>query len=131
MNEGRSSPESTLPVSEYGDKFFLPYAERELKPSTVYGYKGLWRMYLRPRLTKINLRDFRCVDATNLLTEIHREHGIGRATLRHCKALLSVIFAHAKRAGMLDESNPVQDAGHSTRGRLQSPHMPTPPTKCF
>jgi integrase len=111
LNEGRSSPESTLPVSEYGDKFFLPFAERELKPSTVYGYKGLWRMYLKPRLTKINLRDFRCVDATNLLADIHRQHGIGRATLRHCKALLSVIFVHAKRAGVLDESNPVQDAG--------------------
>ena len=68
-------------------------------------------MYLKPRLAGINLRDFRCVDATNLLADIHRQHGIGRATLRHCKALLSVIFAHAKRAGVLDESNPVQDAG--------------------
>jgi integrase len=111
LNEGRCAPESTLAVSEYGEKFFLPYAERELKPSTVYGYKGLWRMYLKPRLAGIGLRDFRCVDATNLLADIHRQHGIGRATLRHCKALLSVIFAHAKRAGVLDGENPAQDAG--------------------
>ena len=68
-------------------------------------------MYLRPRLTKITLRDFRCVDATNLLADIHREHKLGRATLRHCKALLSVIFAHAKQAGILDGENPAQDAG--------------------
>jgi integrase len=111
LNEGRASAESTLAVSTYGDEHIFPWAERELKPSTVYGYKGLWRMYLKPRLTKINLRDFRCVDATNLLADIHRQHKLGRATLRHCKALLSVIFAHAKRAGVLDESNPVQDAG--------------------
>ena len=111
LNEGRCAPESTLAVSEYGENFFLPYAERELKPSTVHGYKGLWRMYLKPRLTRINPRDFRCVDATNLLADIHGQHGIGRATLRHCKALLSVIFTHAKRAGILAGENPAQDAG--------------------
>ena len=32
LNEGRSTPESTLAIADYGDKFFLPYAERELKP---------------------------------------------------------------------------------------------------
>src|SRR5579863_2390065 len=31
LNEGRCAPESTLAVAEYGDKHFLPYAERELK----------------------------------------------------------------------------------------------------
>jgi integrase len=111
LNEGRSSAESTLAVSEYGDKHFLPYAERELKPSTAYGYKGLWRMYLRPRLTGINLRDFRCVDATRILAAIHREHGLAKKSLRHCKALMSTIFTHAKRAGIVDGDNPVTDAG--------------------
>lgn len=113
LNAGRCAPESTLTVAEYGEKFFLPYAARELKPSTVCGYKGLWKMYLKPRLEfdHIALRDFRCVDATNTLTEIHRQHGIGRTTLRHCKALLSVIFSHAKRDGVLDGPNPIIDAG--------------------
>lgn len=111
LNDGRWIPESTLPVADYGDNHFLPYAERELKPSTVCGYRGLWRMYLRPRLASISLRDFRCVDATNLLADVHAQHGIGRVTLRHCKALLSVIFIHAKRSGILDGENPVQDAG--------------------
>lgn len=112
LNEGRCAPESTLTVAEYGEKFFLPHAKKELKPSTANGYRGLWKHYLKPRLEfeRIALRDFRCVNATNLLTEIHRQHGIGRATLRHCKALLSVIFSHAKRAGVLDGPNPVIDA---------------------
>jgi integrase len=111
LNEGRAAPESTLAVSEYGDKHFFPYAERELKPSTVYGYKGLWRMYLKPRLGKIGLRDLRCVDATNILAVLHREHNLGRKSLRHCKALLSTVLTHAKRAGILDGGNPVTDAG--------------------
>jgi integrase len=110
LNEGRAAPESTLSVAEYGEKFFLPFVERERKPSTICGYKALWKMYLRARLTKIALRDFRCCDATNILAAIHRDHGIGRTTLRHCKALLSVIFSHAKRAGVLDGANPVMDA---------------------
>jgi integrase len=111
INEGRSRPESTLSVAEYGQNYYLPYAEKELKPSTSYGYKGIWRMYLKPRLANIALRDFRCVDATQLLAAIHRDHGLSRKSLRHCKALLSVIFTHAKRAGILDGENPAKDAG--------------------
>jgi len=111
LNEGKSSAEGTMSLADYGDQHFLPYAASELKPSTSYGYRGLWRMYLRPRLTEISLRDFRCVDATNLIAAIHRDHGLGRKSLRHCKALLSSVFTHAKRAGVLDGDNPVRDAG--------------------
>ncbi|HXZ11860.1 MAG TPA: site-specific integrase [Candidatus Sulfotelmatobacter sp.] len=113
LNEGRESPESTLSVAEYGDKHFLPYADRELKPSTAEGYRALWRMYLRPWLTKekISLRDFRCADATDMLKAIHDEHHLNRKSLRNCKALLSTIFTHAKRTGVLDGGNPVQGAG--------------------
>jgi integrase len=59
---------------------------------------------------KINLRDFRTVDAANLLAEIHRQHGIGRTTLLHCKSRLSGIFALARNQGALDTPNPVQGA---------------------
>jgi integrase len=122
LNEGRSSsPESTLAVAEYGDKYFLPYAERELKPSTVYGYKGLWKMYLRPRLKTHTMRDFRCVDATNLLLAIHEEHSLSRKSVGHCKALLSSIFTHAKRGGVLDGENPVQDAGIPRAAKASKP----------
>lgn len=111
QNEGRSSPESTLTLAKYGDEFFMPYADRELKKSTAYGYRGLWRMYLKPRLESIVMRDFRCVDATNLLASIHNEHKLSRKSMRHCKGLLSSIFTHAKRAGVLDGENPAKDAG--------------------
>jgi hypothetical protein len=39
INEGREQPESTLSVAAYGQDYFLPYAEKELKPSTSYGTK--------------------------------------------------------------------------------------------
>jgi integrase len=110
-NDGRTVPQSTLSVVEYAEKYFIPHIEHELKPSTINGYKGLWRMYLAPRLRNTTLRDFRCVDATNLLSAIHNSHHLGRKSLRHCKGLLSSIFTFAKRQGALDGLNPVQDAG--------------------
>jgi integrase len=111
LNEGRFSPQSTLTVTEYVDSYFLPYAMGEHRPSTYAGYETLWNTYLSPRLNKITLRDFRCVDATFLLVEIHREHGLGRTTLKHIKSLLSAIFTYAKRQGVLDGANPIRDAG--------------------
>jgi integrase len=118
LNAERKSPEarknaaaSTLTVAQYWTDYFRPFADRELKPSTSHGYASLWKMYLGPRLATTIMGDFRCVTATQLLAAIHEEHGLGRSTLAHIKALLSVIFLHAKRAGVLDGPNPVTDAG--------------------
>lgn len=112
LNEHRLSPESTLTLARYAKDFFLPHVERECKPSTAAGYKGLWNAYLAgQRDVQTRLRDFRCVDATNLLSDIHRKHGLGRTTLKHIKSLLSGMFTHAKRQGAMDGMNPVRDAG--------------------
>jgi integrase len=110
LNEGRAVPESTLTVADYYSQHFLPYVTRELRPATVHGYKWLWKLYLKARLEKIVLRDFRCVDASNLLADIHRVHKVGKKSLRHCKGLLGSIFTHAKRSGVLDGANPIRDA---------------------
>lgn len=121
QNEGRSSPESTLTVAEYAEKFFLPYAERELKPSTVHGYKNIWKIYLRPRVANTTMGDFRCVTATQVLSAIHEKHGLGKTTLGSCKALLSSMFVHAKRSGVLDGPNPITDAGIPRAARASQP----------
>jgi integrase len=111
LNEQKLSPESTLTLAQYAKDFFLPHAERECKPSTACGYKALWTTYLADqRETQTRLRDFRCVDATNLLADIHRKHGLGRTTLKHIKSLLSGMFTYAKQQGVLDGMNPVRDS---------------------
>lgn len=111
VNEGRCSAESTLTIVKYVEEFYFPYAETELKPSTVHGYRGIWRMYLKPRLGNIVLRDFTCGQATKLLTAIHGEHKLSKKSLRHCKGLLQTIFTHAKRTDVLASDNPIQGAG--------------------
>lgn len=110
INEGRARPEGTLPVAEFVENYYLPFALTNCRPSTYSAYKTQWETYLTPRLTKITLRDFRTVDAANLLADIHRSHGLSRSTLRHLKAFMSTVFTFAKNQGVLDGVNPVRDA---------------------
>jgi len=108
INAARLCPEGTLTVSEYGENFWLPWVRENLKPSTVKGYEKLWRV-LSPHLEKISMRDFRTVNAANLLTELHRQQNFGRTVLKHCKAVLSGVFTHGKNQGAFDGVNPVKD----------------------
>jgi integrase len=110
INEGRTRPESTLPVAEFVEVFYLPFVKENYKPSTSIGYEKIWKKHLAPRLSKITLRDFRTVDAASLLAEIHRQHALGRTTLKHVKAFLSGVFTYAKNQGVIDGLNPVKDA---------------------
>lgn len=129
INERRASPAATMAVAQYVEQFFFPHVEAEYKPPTIRDYKSFWRTYLSgsSRLRQVALRDFRCVDATNLLAEIHRERYVGRWTLRHAKNLLSAIFTFAKRRGDLDGANPVQGAGIPRKAApLKDPHACSP-----
>jgi integrase len=90
-------------VSEY----YLPYGRESFKPSTIHGYTKLWRDALCPYVGEIRLRDFKTVDAANLLTALACK-GWGRRSLQHAKSLLSGIFTYAKNLGVLDGINPVQ-----------------------
>jgi integrase len=110
INEGRCSPESTLTIVEYAEGFYFPYAESTLKASTIHGYKGLFRTYLKPHLRDVTLGDFTCGKACRLLADVHAKHMLSTKSLRHCKGLLQTIFAHAKRMDVLAGENPVKDA---------------------
>ncbi len=110
INEGRMRPESTLPVADFVENFYLPFVEGNFKPSTIKGYKTLWNVYLAGRLDRVVLRDFRTVDAGKLLADIHRQNDLGRTTLKHIKSLLSGVFTFAKNQGAFDGVNPIRDA---------------------
>ena len=112
---------------ETGAQHWLPWVRENCKPSTVAGYGTIWKLYLAPYLQKITLRDFRTVDAANLFSEIHRNHGVGRTTLSHCKRRLSGIFTLARNQGALDAPNPIQ--GSMVPNKASAPvqtHAATP-----
>ena len=60
------------------------------------------------RLQDVTLRDFRTVDAANILSDLYRSNRHGRTMLKHCKSILSGIFTLARNQGVLDKTNPVQ-----------------------
>jgi integrase len=110
VNAGKAQPESTLPVAMFVENYYLPFAKENCRPSTYSAYQTQWQAYLAPRIGKVVLRDFRTVDAANLLADVHVCHGLSRSTLRHLKAFMSAVFTFAKNQGVLDGANPIQDA---------------------
>jgi integrase len=109
LNEGKADARSTLSLSAFVDEYYLPYAKESFKPSTLHGYTKLWKDSLSARLGEIRLRDFKTVDAANLLTAFATK-GWGRRSLQHAKSLLSGIFTYAKNLGALDGVNPIHGA---------------------
>ena len=56
INQGKTRPESTLPISEFVDRHYWPFVEENYKPSTIAGYKNLWRDYIQPYLGRLSKR---------------------------------------------------------------------------
>ena len=127
INEGKTKPEGTLSVAMFIENYYLPFVEENYKPSTLAGYRNLWEAYLSTRLSKIVLRDFRTVDAANLLAELHRAHGLGRTMLKHIKSFLSGVFTYAKNQGVIDGAHPIRDAMIPKKAAVsQETHAATP-----
>lgn len=120
INARTSTPESTLTVAQYGEEYWLPWTEENCKPSTVNGYKRFWEAYLSPRLQDVTLRDFRTVDAANILDALHRSTACGRTMLKHAKSILSGIFTLARNKGVLSSPNPIQ--GTMIPRKAATPH---------
>jgi integrase len=82
-----------LTVAAYWDKHFLPWAEAQLKPSTVYGYKQIWGQHLKPHLGKTLLKGYSTGQATKFLTSLADTQG--KRTISHIKWTASKIFGMA------------------------------------
>jgi hypothetical protein len=127
INDGKASPENTLAVAKFVESYYLPFARENCRPSTYSAYQTQWESYLAPRLSEIILRDFRTVDAANILADIHRTHALSCSPLRHLKAFLSTVFTFAKNQGVLDGVNPVQDAMIPKKAAMpEETHAATP-----
>jgi integrase len=110
INSGLLNPQSTMLVTEFVTKVYLPeYVEKQLRAATQKQYRYVWDTYLEPRMGKLTLRTFRTVHGEQMLAKIAEQFKIGRSSLRHCKAFLSGAFKQAKRLGILDGVNPIQD----------------------
>ena len=108
INDGLVTPQSSMSTGEFVRTEYLPFVEREKRPSTAKGYRDIWNNHLNPRCGTMQLRDFRTVDGERLMRSLANGK-LSRASLYHIKALLSGVFKHALRLGILSGSNPVRD----------------------
>jgi integrase len=110
LNTGLLNPQSTMPVSEFVERVYLPeYVEKNLRAATKKQYRDVWQNHLKVRMGKLTLRGFRTVHGEQMLAQIAAQSKLGRSSLRHCKAFLSGCFKQAKRLGILDGINPIMD----------------------
>ena len=102
--------QSTMPVSDFVERIYIPeYVEKNLRAATMKQYRDVWNNHLKPRMGKLTLRSFRTVHGEQMLAKVAEQAALGRSSLRHCKAFLSGAFKQAKRLGVLDGLNPIQD----------------------
>jgi integrase len=111
--------QADVPVTQFWERTYLPHLQRTTKPSTLNGYCKLWGQHLALQLSSFTLRTYRTVDATRFLTSL-AERGLGTRTIAHVRSLLSGLFRHALRTGLI-ETNPVRDAGSLTPARTPEP----------
>jgi len=110
VNSGLLNPQSTMLVTDFVERVYFPeHVSKKLRPATLKQYRDVWENHLKNRLGKLTLRSFRTVHGETMLAQIAAQTGLGRSSLRHIKAFLSGAFKQAKRLGILDGINPVQD----------------------
>jgi integrase len=115
INAGIADVRSTMAVSDFIETAYLPEVKAQRRPSTYKNYKDIFTLHVQPRLGKISLRQFRCVDGERLLGDVARQAKtkdgtpLRRNTLARIKSFLSGAFKTAKRTGCLDGVNPMSD----------------------
>jgi integrase len=110
LNSGLLNPQATMTVIDFVERIYLKeYVEKKLRPATRKQYRDVWQNHLKNRMGKLTLRGFRTVHGEQMLAAIAEQSKLGRSSLRHCKAFLSGAFKQAKRLGILDGLNPIQD----------------------
>ncbi len=99
-------------VTEFWEKTYLPHVEKTTKPSTLNGYRAIWRQNLSAVFAGFNLRDYQTHHATRYLTSL-ADKGLGPKTIAHARSLASGMFKHALRLNYISV-NPWRDAGSLT-----------------
>jgi len=110
--ESGVTQQADISVTDFWDTVYLPHVEKTTKPSTLSGYKAIWRQNLAAVFAGFNLRDYHTHHATRYLTGL-ADKGLGAKTIAHIRSLASGMFKHALRLNYITV-NPWRDAGSLT-----------------
>ena len=113
----RFVPNSRVTLREFVNSKYFPDIKKELRGSTLRGYKAIWNNYIDARLGKIRLSDIRTFELQEAMDDIVEKTDLKKASLFRVKTFMSAVFSEAIRCGLRgrDNTNPVTEV--KVRGR--------------
>jgi integrase len=87
-----------LTLATYWEKHYLPWAESNLKPSTLHGYKQVFHQHLSRHFGSTGVKEITTPMATKMLGEMAQDEQGGR-TITHAKWVASSVYKHAIATG--------------------------------
>jgi len=103
LNRGEANTQATQTIGQFADDLFFPMLEKQVRQSTLKGYRARWESQLRPRCGNVRLRDFTALSAQRIIDDVNRQNPkMKRSSLAHLKNLLALIFDEALRLGCAD-----------------------------
>jgi integrase len=104
-----AQPGSSLTIAEFVEKRYFPDREKKLRPSTLHGYREMFKNHIETNVGTIRMRDFHTRDAQHLFDALaEKTPGLPHQTLMHVKAFLSADFTYARREDVLRGTNSMQ-----------------------
>ncbi|HXY14710.1 MAG TPA: site-specific integrase, partial [Terriglobales bacterium] len=117
VNKDSDLPTGQMSLTDFTDKHYFPWAEKNKAAATTNGYKRVWEKYLKPDLAAIALTNLQTVQVTAVLTK-HASKGLGSRTLGHIKWMLSGVYQYAIASGVIGAgANPAEAAEWLVRVR--------------
>lgn len=110
-----ANPGRVVTVGEFVDCVYFPHIQQHKRPSTLKGYKDIWRNHAKAHCADVWLKDVRTFHVQGWLDVIAAPGTLGRNSLKHIKTFLSAVFKLAKQQGYYTGENPVRDTATSPK----------------
>ena len=114
INSGTISADRIVTISDFVERVYLPWIEMHKRPSTVKGYRDIWKDHLTPLCGQVWLKDARTYHVQGWLDQIAAAK-LSRNTLKHIKSTISGIFTVAKQQDYFQGENPARDTAIDPR----------------
>lgn len=110
-----ANPGRVVTLGEFVDRVYFPHIQQHKRPSTLKGYKDIWRNHAKAHCATEWLKDVRTFHVQGWLDAIAAPGTLGRNSLKHIKTFLSAVFKLAKQQGYYTGENPVRDTATSPK----------------
>ncbi|MGA8308571.1 MAG: site-specific integrase, partial [Terriglobales bacterium] len=111
INNTKLKPDTAVTLGDFVDMVYFPQVERNLRPSTLWGYHVIWNDQLKSHCARLWLREVRTSHMQTLLNSLASDIRFGTNSIKHMKSFLSGVFKLAIQLDYYGNTfNPLQQA---------------------